>query len=33
MNNIKNWGDFMKANSEQIANNIYEKYNFFKNNN
>ena len=31
MNNIKNWGDFMKVNSEQIANNIYEKYNFFKN--
>ena len=28
---IKGWGEFFKINSEQIANNISEKYEFFKN--
>ena len=28
---IKNWGDYLKLNSEQIAKNISEKYEFFKN--
>ena len=31
MENIKNFGNFMLLNSEQIANNIFDKYNFFKN--
>jgi replicative DNA helicase len=28
---IKMWGDYLKLNSEQIANNLSQKYEFFKN--